>query len=102
MATRAESFRAQQERSGKKAKKKKSAKKAPKRKARVTRTAAKASYALEEHGTKRPSRKSTRGSANRIKPDAGFNITEEVRRGSPERKHDRAAARAKHPRGKKR
>ena len=45
--------------------------------------ASKATHALEE-SKGRPSRESTRASANRSKADAAMNVTEETRKGSPE------------------
>jgi hypothetical protein len=82
MATRAETFRAGSARTG--GGKKTSVKK-PKKgawshdKAHAGR---KATHALEV-SQGRPSRESTRGSANRSKADAAMNITEEVRKGAP-------------------
>ena len=55
----------------------------------------KATYALEETDGARPSRKSTRKSANRSKPDASLNAREELLKGSPEQRYLKAAARAK-------
>jgi hypothetical protein len=52
----------------------------------------KATYALEESGAGRPSRKSTRKSANHAKPDAGLNVREELRKGSPTARYRRAHA----------
>jgi hypothetical protein len=44
----------------------------------------KATYALEAEREGRPSRKSTRKSANRSKPDSGLNIREQLQKTSPE------------------
>ena len=100
MATRAEQFRSAQERTHRKGRV--SAKK-PKKAAwgkSKSHAADKATHALErtEPG-KRPSRKSTRSSANRAKADAAFNITEETRKGSPAAKARRARAKGKRVRG---
>jgi hypothetical protein len=43
----------------------------------------KASYAIEENSG-RPSRKSTRASSNRAKPDSALRITARIRNASPE------------------
>jgi hypothetical protein len=51
--------------------------------------AKKATYAYEENN----SRKSSRKSANRAKPDAGLTIREEFRRTTPQARHDREAGR---------
>lgn len=61
--------------------------------------ASKATHALEESGAMRPSRESTRGSANRAKADAARNITEQVRRGAPAPLARKARARATRVRG---
>jgi hypothetical protein len=117
MATKAERFKAETERSGKK--------KAPQPKRRVTeksapvkkagrrtdeadhtatrnvskRAANKAEVALEDSESGRPSRKSTRSSANRAKPAS--NLTRRTKRGvrSPEARAAKSAAKAQ--RGKK-
>jgi hypothetical protein len=63
-------------------------------------TAKKATYGIEpcadEH---RPSRKSTRGGANRIKPDSGFNLREQLIKGSPESRSRRSQAQSLRVRG---
>jgi hypothetical protein len=95
MATRAETFRSETERTGRK---KRVSKKKPKKKdwSRKSHHAAeKAVHAWEggrptEGSSKRPSRSSTRKSANRAKPDAPFNVTEETKRGAPENRARRA------------
>jgi hypothetical protein len=66
---------------------------------RKRRSSRKATYALEAPRKGRPSRKSSRKSANRAKPDAAFNITETVRKGAPTQLYRKARARATHPRG---
>ncbi len=117
MATRAERFKAEVERSGpKKAaqpKRKVTEKSAPAKKAgrrtddkdhtatrNVSKSAAKkAEVALEDSESGRPSRKSTRSSANRAKPAS--NLTRRVKRktASPESRAAKSAAKAQ--RGKK-
>lgn len=52
----------------------------------------KATYAQEEHGTARPSRKSTRASANRAKPDANLNLREERAKTAPTNRFRKAHA----------
>ena len=56
------------------------------------RAAKKATYAFEETSGRR-SRKSTRKSANRAKPDASMTIREEFRKSSPKERHSREATR---------
>jgi hypothetical protein len=88
MATKAEQFRSEQQRSAQKKKRKPRAQRKPKKSewSREKKHAAvKATHALEDAAPgARPSRVSTRASANRAKSDAPFNITEETRKGSPE------------------
>jgi hypothetical protein len=94
MATRAERFRADanananEERRGGARRKRRVARKKPKKAAwsrDKNHARVKATHALEENKPgRRPSRESTRGSANRAKADAPFNITEEKRKGAPE------------------
>ena len=84
MATRSQEFRAAAQRTGRG--KKHSTQTA--HEARVTHNEAhrldrKSTHALEEAGS-HPSRKSTRGSANRIKSDSAQRITARVRNASPE------------------
>jgi len=105
MATRAERYRASVERERKKS---------PGRKRRVSvRKPKKSAWAHEKHhaGVKathayeptapgtRPSRESTRGSANRAKPDSGYEITQETRFGAPESRARKARAKATRVRG---
>jgi hypothetical protein len=109
MPTRSERFRSEQERRQRRPKKKvlarKKAKKAAEgagreRKTEATRRARKATYEIEPHAPgKRPSRKSTRGGANRVKPDAPFNRREELTKGSPESRAGRSRARTRRVRG---
>jgi hypothetical protein len=65
------------------------------------RTAEKATYAYEAPREGKPSRKSTRKSANRSKPDAGFNLRESLQKGSPESRARRSLAKASRARGSK-
>ena len=106
MATRSERFHASEERAH--AKEKRATAKSEKRtkpgvppakrsRAR-THTEKKATYALEQ-SVGRPSRKSTRKSANRAKPASSFDIREELQRGGPEASFRKARARTSHPRG---
>jgi len=104
MATRAEQFRANEERRPKK-------KKARPKRARPgippeersqdkARAAEKATYALEEQSPEgRRSRRSTRDSSNRAKPDASFNLVEQIRKDSPESRFRKARARSQRARG---
>ena len=99
MTTRAEQFRATQERRGpSKAAKRASGSKpglAPRDRSRDKPHAAKkATYALELTSG-RPSRKSTRKSANRSKPDAAFNLREQLTRGSPEERFRKSRVRSR-------
>ncbi len=99
MATRAERFRSDSERTGRGGRR--AAKKATKRPAAHpgTHTASKVTYAREIHGTARPSRKSSRASANRAKPDTNFNLREEMVKGSAKSRSQRARARRVRVRG---
>jgi hypothetical protein len=64
--------------------------------------ARKATYAFEAHEEhKRPSRKSSRKGANRLKADLAFNLREEMTKGSPEARHAKAAAQARRVRGRR-
>jgi hypothetical protein len=104
MATRAEQFRAVEQK-GRSAKKRRPARTKPGnppalRKAAKKHAARKATYALEDKpADKRPSRKSTRSSANRAKPDTNFNLRESMQKGSPEARFRAARARASRARG---
>lgn len=96
MATRAEQYRAEQQRTGKK--KVRSGRSKPgvpegARSRAKPHAAKKATYALEE-SKGRPTRKSTRKAANRMKPDAGLNRREELQKGSPEKSYEKSATRA--------
>jgi hypothetical protein len=83
MATKAQQFRTEIERSGPKQPKRVSRAKPP----RLTHNEAhrldgKSGYALEPVGA-HPSRKATRGGANRVKPDSALRITARVKNSSP-------------------
>lgn len=97
MATRAEQYRAEEQRKGKRkvrSGRSKPGVPGPKRTRAKKHAAKKATYALEETKGKRPSRKSTRKAANRMKPDAGLNRREELQKGSPENRYEKSAARS--------
>jgi hypothetical protein len=60
----------------------------------------KATYALEETAAgAQPSRKSTRKSANRAKPDTNLTLRESLQKGSPEARYRRASAQRSHSGG---
>jgi len=105
MATRAQRQHADSQRHGPSAKTKKraAAKKARKEKLATRHAdehaAKKATYAIETHGKARPSRKSTRASANRAKADTNFNLREEMTKGSPESRYRKASAKRGRVRG---
>lgn len=94
MATKAEKFRSEQQRTGQG--KKTSQKKAKKSEwgRDKAHAAGKATHALEAG-----SRESTRKGANRNKADAARNITEEVRKDAPRARATRSRARGKKVRG---
>ncbi len=105
MATRAESYRARAERSPKANPKRKrhASIKKPKKGAwshEKHHAGVKATHAYEPSAPgARPSRESTRASANRSKPDAGFEVTEEVRKGAPQVRARKERAKATRVRG---
>jgi hypothetical protein len=106
MATRAQEFRAESQRTG-------AAKKTKARRAKATKpgvpkaarsrdkkhAAKKATYALEPATEGRPARKSTRSSANRAKADSNLNGREQLRKGTPEAKYAKTKARGARVRG---
>jgi hypothetical protein len=98
MATRAERYRSDAERTGR------AQRKATRKPRKGTwshdkaHAASKATHALEE-SSGRPSRESTRGSANRAKSDTAFNLTEEKRKGAPQAVARRGRARRSRVRG---
>lgn len=102
MATRAEQFRTEEMRRGARTKTRRSKKK-PKKSEwshESKHAASKATHAFEktERG-RRPSRESTRASANRAKGDSALNLTEEKRKGSPENRARRSGAKRVKVRG---
>jgi hypothetical protein len=100
MATRAEEYRSTQQRTRRPGR---VSTKKPKKAAwdkDKSHAAAKATHALEPTNPgKRPSRKSTRSSANRAKADAAFNITEETHKGAPSARARKSRAKGKRVRG---
>ena len=61
----------------------------------------KATYAFEEHTAEaRPSRKSSRKGANRLKADANLNFREELTKGSTEARAVRGEAKGRRVRGR--
>jgi len=104
MATRSEQFHANEQRKSAKSRMRPGRTKpgvAPKNRSRAKDHAGKkATFALETtEAEKRPSRKSTRKSANRAKPDSTFNAVEELRKGSPESRFRKDRAQAARARG---
>jgi hypothetical protein len=105
MATRAERFHADQEKSGDKGRKpKRKSKKKPKKSAwkRESHHAeVKATHALEPRPSKgkRPSRVSSRASANRAKGDASFEHRQEDKKTSADSRYRKSRARASRVRG---
>jgi hypothetical protein len=103
MATRAEQFRSEETKRGSRRKARTSKRKAKSSEwsRKSAHAAAKATRAFEEVAPgARPSRESTRGSANRAKADAALNVTEETRKGSPENRARRSGASKLRVRGK--
>jgi hypothetical protein len=106
MATRAEQYKAAAERHGaddaaasKRAKASKPGSPPAKRAAAKKAAGRKASYALEPKRAGRPSRKSTRKSANRSKPDTNLTLREGRTKGSPEARARKANAKQVKARG---
>jgi len=104
MATKAEQWRSNEQRThGAGAHKSHVSKKQPKKAAwshDKAHAGAKATHALEDTAPgKRPSRESTRGSSNRAKPDSAFNLTEQTKKGSPTNLARKSRARAVKVRG---
>jgi hypothetical protein len=99
MATRSEQYHANEQRRGRGKKTRSGRTKpgvAPSNRSRAKKHAGrKATYALEETESAKPSRKSTRKSTNRAKPDANLNAREALQKGSPEARFRKASARAK-------
>ncbi|HXX66850.1 MAG TPA: hypothetical protein VEK07_06700 [Polyangiaceae bacterium] len=102
MATKAEQFRSEEMRQGERTKRRQPQKKPKKSEwSRKSKHAgAKATRALEKtEPGHRPSRESTRSSANRAKGDTALNLTEEKRKGSPESRARRSVAKRARVRG---
>ena len=101
MATKAEAFKASVEQSNHHAKPKRGSRMNPRVDEagvpHVNLAADKESpYPLEDHAPgARPSRKSTRGAANHLKPDHSLNVREAVVTASPENRHAVDAAHAR-------
>lgn len=106
MATRAQSLHAEEQRHGltERARKRNKARKTRAEKLgsvhETRRAGKKASYAKEAQSTHgQPSRKSTRSSANRAKPDTNLNLREERRKSSPKNRFRKAKVRGSRVRG---
>jgi hypothetical protein len=106
MATRAQSLHAEEQRHGvtERARKRKKARKTRAEKLgaphEMKHAGKKASYAREVPSAEgRSSRKSTRSSANRAKPDTNLNLREEREKGSPENRFRKAKTRGARVRG---
>lgn len=102
MATRSEKFHADEQRTGNDKAKREGRSKpgipADKRSHEKPHAEKKATYAIEPE-SEQPSRKSTRKSANRSKPDTNLNLRENLQKGSPEAKARQAKARVTKVRG---
>src|SRR5271157_578760 len=100
MATRAEQFRSESQRTSHP---KRTSVRKPRKSAwshDKAHAGSKATHAKEEPRIEgRPSRESTRGSANRAKADTAHNLTEAKRQNSPEARARRALAKNKKVRG---
>lgn len=104
MATKAEDVRASAQKKGPSKKKaKKLVQRKPKRShAEPVAAGRKATYAKETTAKgKRPSRKSTRASANRAKADSTIEIRSELAKNAPTERARSVKRKARHPRGKK-
>lgn len=106
MATRAEQFRTEEQRRASRAQSRPAARKKTTRAASAATKPAKvpshATYAFEAPTADgRRSRKSTRASANRAKPDTNFNLRESMVKGSPEARYGKARAKTTRVRGSK-
>ncbi len=105
MATRAEQFHANEEKSGARGRKpKRRSKKKPKKSAwkhQSHHADVKATHALEPRPSKgkRPSRVSSRASANRAKGDSSFEHREEDKKTSPDSRYRKSSARRSRVRG---
>ena len=104
MATRAEQSRSEGQRThGAGRHKSHVAKRKPKKAAwshHSAHAASKATHALEDTAPgKRPSRESTRGSANRAKADSALNLTEQTKNGAPTNRARMSRAKTSRVRG---
>lgn len=105
MATKSEQHHAEEQRTGRaKAPKKRVSRSKPgspaaKRRPTTKRGAGKATYAIEPTRAGRPSRKSTRKSANRVKADSNLTLREDRQKGSPESRFEKARVQRTRPRG---
>lgn len=105
MATRSEQFHAEEQRRGESAEERdrREARSKPgaplSERSRAKKHAEKkATYALEETADgAQPSRKSTRKSANRAKPDANLTLRASLQKGSPEARYRKSSARGVGP-----
>ena len=106
MATRSEQYRAEQQRRNGKGRTVRKGRSKPGA-ARSARTRAKkpagrkAPYALEPsaNASARPSRRSTRASNRRAKPDSTLDLVEEIRKGSPQARYRKQRVRTTRVRG---
>jgi hypothetical protein len=103
MVTRADLFKSEEQRRARKKHKHRVSQK-KRKKAQWSRksahAASKATHAFEDTaGGKRPSRKLTRSSANRAKPDSARNLTEESHKGGPENRARKTIAQRSKVRG---
>lgn len=99
MATKAEQYRDEVQRTGKS---KHTSKRKPKKSAwshDKAHAGSKATHAFEEPTPGRPSRESTRKGANRTKADAARNTTEQTRKGAPTERARRSKVQGKRVRG---
>ncbi len=103
MATKAEQFHADEQRHRGKGKKPRTSIKKPKKAAwsrESGHAGSKATHAIEETSRgARPSRESTRASANHARSDVAMNLTEDKTRGSPENRARRSRAKSVKVRG---
>ena len=106
MATRAEQFRNQEQRRASRTESRLSSSKPASvtngSSVKAREVPSRAAYALEAPAADgHRSRKSTRASANRVKPDTSFNLRESLVKGSPEQKYRKARAKSTRVRGSK-
>jgi len=104
MATRSEQQQVERQRRGitRRARKRAAARKSRGTSHAREHAGSKASYALERPSRKgKASRKSSRASANRAKPDTNLNLREEMVKGSPESRFRKARAKSATVRGRR-